>query len=147
MAQVLSPLIHSATEKVPQSLPNFWVNFLVRFASKPLFYWVAPSNFKGVQTMKCTLWTETLEFSRLKVPNSRFSPSLIHGLCTVFLPRIQGLCAFSRPLLTPVSTAPFLPASQITVCTSRFTRPRELFRKAFGAVRAFVLASGFLFQQ
>ena len=25
-------------------LPNFRVNFLVRFASKPLFYWVVPSN-------------------------------------------------------------------------------------------------------
>ena len=33
--------------------------------------------FKGAQTMKCTLWTETLEFSRLKVPNSRFA---LHGL-------------------------------------------------------------------
>ena len=30
-----------------------------------------------------------------------------------------------RPLLAPVSTAPFLPASQFTVCTSRFTRPRK----------------------
>ena len=36
--------------KVPQRtcakkiLPNFRVNFLVRFASKPLFYWVLPSN-------------------------------------------------------------------------------------------------------
>ena len=34
-------------------------------------------NFKGAQTMKCKLWTETLEFSRLKVPNSRFA---LHGL-------------------------------------------------------------------
>ena len=32
---------------------------------------------KGAQTMKCKLWTETLEFSRLKVPNSRFA---LHGL-------------------------------------------------------------------
>ena len=32
--------------------------------------------FKGVQTMKCTLWTETLEFWRLKMPNSRFA---LHG--------------------------------------------------------------------
>ena len=30
-----------------------------------------------------------------------------------------------QPLLTPVSTAPSLPASQFTVCTSRFTRLRE----------------------
>ena len=40
----------SGTEKVPQRtcatriLPNFWVSFLVRFASKPLFYWVVPST-------------------------------------------------------------------------------------------------------
>ena len=32
---------------------------------------------KGAQTMKCKLWTETLDFSRLKVPNSRFA---LHGL-------------------------------------------------------------------
>ena len=44
-----------------------------------------------------------------------------------FLPLIHGLCAFSRPLLTPVSTAPSLPASQFTVCTSRFARPRTKF--------------------
>ena len=40
----------SETEKVPQRtfatkiLPNFRVNFLVRFASKPFFYRVVPSN-------------------------------------------------------------------------------------------------------
>ena len=28
---------------------------------------------KGAQTMKRKLWTETLELSRLKVPNSRFA--------------------------------------------------------------------------
>ena len=32
---------------------------------------------KGAQTMKCKLWTETLEISRLKMPNSRFA---LHGL-------------------------------------------------------------------
>ena len=38
------------TDKVPQrssgtkSLPNVRVNFLVRFASKPLFYWVVTGN-------------------------------------------------------------------------------------------------------
>ena len=43
-------LFGSGTEKVPQRtsatkiLPNFRVNFLARFASKPLFYWVVPSN-------------------------------------------------------------------------------------------------------
>ena len=36
---------HSGTEKGPQRtcvtkiLPNFWVNFLVRFALKPFFCW------------------------------------------------------------------------------------------------------------
>ena len=35
------------------------------------------SIIKGVQTMKCKLWTETLDFSRLKVSNSRFA---FHGL-------------------------------------------------------------------
>ena len=40
----------TVTEKVPQRTfttkisPNFWVNFLVRFFSKPLFYCVVPSN-------------------------------------------------------------------------------------------------------
>ena len=70
------------------------------------------------------------------MPNSRFSPSLIH-VYAPFLPLIHGLCAFSRPLLIPVSTAPFLPASQFTVCTSRFTRPREeglrKLRRRFGS--------------
>ena len=32
---------------------------------------------KGAQTMKSKLWTETLEFSRLKLPNSLFA---LHGL-------------------------------------------------------------------
>ena len=46
------------------------------------------------------------------MPNSRFA---LHGLappqftvCALFLPLIHGLCAFFRPPLTPVSTAPFL---------------------------------------
>ena len=47
------------------------------------------------------------------MPNSRAIVAPIHGLC-----------AFFRPLLTPGLTAPSLPASQFTVCTSRFTRPR-----------------------
>ena len=45
------------------------------------------------------------------MPNSRFA---LHGLappyftvCAPFLPLIHGLCGFFRPLLTPVSTAPF----------------------------------------
>ena len=42
--------LSSGTEKVPQRtcatkiLPNFRVNFLMRFASKFLFYWEVPSN-------------------------------------------------------------------------------------------------------
>ena len=62
------------------------------------------------------------------MPTSRFA---LHGLaplqftvCAPFLPLIHGLCAFFRLLLTPVSAAPSLPASQFTVCTSRFTRLR-----------------------
>ena len=35
-------------------------------------------------------------------------------------------CAFFRPLLTPLSTAPSPPPSQFTVCTSRFARCRGL---------------------
>ena len=70
-----------------------------------------------------------------KVPDSRFA---LHGLappwfmvCSPFLPLIHGLCAFVRPLLTPISAAPSLPASQFTVCTSRFTRLRNLLMVIF----------------
>ena len=84
--------------------------------------------FKGAQTMKCKLWTETLQFWRLNVSNSRFA---LHGLappkftvCAPFLPLIHGLCAFFRLLLTPLSTAPSPPSSQFTVCTSWFARLR-----------------------
>ena len=66
------------------------------------------------------------------MPSSRFA---LHGLarpyftvCAPFLPLIHGLCAFFRPLVTPVSAAPSLLASQFTVCTSRFTQlPNFLF--------------------
>ena len=44
-----------------------------------------------------------------------------------FLPLIQGLCAFFRPLLAPVSEAPSLPASQFTVWIFSFS-PRCLAR-------------------
>ena len=40
---------------------------------------VRGSIFKGVQTMKSTLWTEALEFGSLKEPNSRFA---LHGSAT-----------------------------------------------------------------
>ena len=66
------------------------------------------------------------------MPTSRFA---LHGLalasftvCALFLPLLHGLCAFLRPLSTPVSAAPSWPASQFTVCTSRLTRLRcEMF--------------------
>ena len=86
-------------------------------------------RIKGAQTMKCKLWIETLDFSRLKVPNSRFP---LHGLappnitvCAPLLPLIHGLCAFFRLLLTPLLTAPSAPPSQFTVCTSRLVRLRN----------------------
>ena len=67
------------------------------------------------------------------MPNSRFA---LHGLaspqfkvCALFWPLIHGLCAFFRSLLTPVSAAPSLPASQFTVCTSRFACPRITWTK------------------
>ena len=66
------------------------------------------------------------ENAKFTVCTSRFSPSLIHGLCAILpLFLFHGFCAFSRPLLTPASTAPSLPVSQFTVCTSRFTRSRK----------------------
>ena len=40
---------------------------------------------------------------------SRFSPPppLVSSVCALFLPTMHSLWAFSRPLLTPVLTAPF----------------------------------------
>ena len=72
--------------------------------------------------------------------NSRFA---LRGLaspqftvCALSLAPFHGLCAFFRLVLTPVSTAPFWPTSQFTVCTSsRFTRPRRIFRVAMPEVR------------
>ena len=45
----------------------------IRVAKTPRIF---ENFFKGVQTIKCKLWTETLEYSGLKVPNSRFA---LHG--------------------------------------------------------------------
>ena len=55
-----------------------------------------------------------------------------------FLPLIHGLCAFFRPLglLTLVSAAPSLPASQFTVRTLRFTRLRLVGRFASKSILA-----------
>ena len=66
--------------------------------------------FKGAQTMKCKLWTETPEFSRLKVPNSWFallavcSPSLIHGLCAFFASNSRFMRLFQAALDTPLDS-------------------------------------------
>ena len=78
------------------------------------------------------------------MPNSRFAlhslASLKFTVCALFLPRIHGLYAFFRPLLSAVSTAPSWPASQFTVCTSRFTRLRSWFHRNTGMCS--ILSSG-----
>ena len=56
------------------------------------------------------------------------------------LPLIHGSCAFFRPHLTPVSATPSLPASQFTVCTSRFTRLRKHTNQNFTGLSRSVLA-------
>ena len=62
------------------------------FSKRPLFPNPIPgSRIKGERTMKCKLWTETLEFSRLKVPNSL---SALHGLAALHGFALHGLCAF-----------------------------------------------------
>ena len=57
---------------------------------------------------------------------SRFSPSLIHGLCAIFASNLRFMRLFQAPLDTCLDS-PFLPASQFTLCTSQFTRPRRTF--------------------
>ena len=81
------------------------------------------------------------------MPTSRFAlhgkrPSLIHGLCAISASNSRFM-RLLRPHLTPVSAAPFWPASQFTVCTSRFTQLRnalctkmfQRFRKGDGGQR------------
>ena len=59
------------------------------------------------------------------MPNSWFAlhglaPSPIHGVCALFFAYHSWLmCAFLRPLLTPVSTAPFF--ASLSVHGLRFT--------------------------
>ena len=73
----------------PQHFPK-WIIFIAVtqfpcFSATRLVILVAPQlprnprefQIKGAQTMKCKLWTETMEFQRWKVPNSRFA---LHGL-------------------------------------------------------------------
>ena len=60
------------------------------------------------------------------MPNSRFalhgfSPSLIHGLCAFFASNSRFVRLSQAALDTP-----FFSASQFTVCTSRFARPRHV---------------------
>ena len=87
--------------------------------------------------MKCKLWTETLEFSRLKVPNSRFA---LHGLappyftvCAPFLPLIHGLCAFFRLLDDTSLDSPFSATLSVhglhfTVCAPSNFHQSVIFR-------------------
>ena len=58
------------------------------------------------------------------MPNSRFALHglALHGLCAIFTSNARFMRLF-RPLLTTVSTAPSWPASQFTVCSSRFAHP------------------------
>ena len=77
------------------------------------------TKIKGAQTMKCKLWTETLEFSRLKMPNSRFAlhgkrPSLIHGLCAFFASNSRFMRLFQAPLDTCLDS-PFLASLSVHV--------------------------------
>ena len=65
--------------------------------------------FKGAQTMKCTLWTETLKFWRLKVANSavstsRFSSSLIRGWCAIFISNSRFMRLFQVALNTSLDS-------------------------------------------
>ena len=62
-------LPRSPKEEARKSVEND--DFQVSLTLQSFFF------LKGAQTMKCTLWTETLEFWKLKVPNPRFA---LHGL-------------------------------------------------------------------
>ena len=61
----------SGTEKVPgrtcatKILPNFLVNFLVQFASKPLFYWVVPSALENCSENPLVLFVRVFVFGVL----------------------------------------------------------------------------------
>ena len=109
--------IYLVTDAKTHTWKNYWLTNLnsIRIHIRPkipvIWHVFIPVGIKGAQSMKCTLWIETLEFWRSKVLNSRFA---LHGLappkftfCALFLSLSLALCAFFRPLLTPVSTAPF----------------------------------------
>ena len=80
-------------------------------------------------------WSAHCELWRLNIPSSRFA---FHGLacpyftvCALFFwALVHGLCTFSGRSLHLSRQPPSLPASQFTVCTSRFT-PRQLSRNDF----------------
>ena len=107
---------------------------------------VADLFVKGAQTMKCKLWTETLQFWRLKVPNSRFAlhgtrPSLIHGLCAFFASNSRFMRLFQAALDTPVDS-PFSATLSVhglhfTVCApSSLPNPEKETPEVFGKIEA-----------
>ena len=99
---------------VSRDIPNF---------SPHPFMWKTPTPLKSLGS--CSFFVP--EFWRLKMPNSRFSTSRFSPLPNSRLVRyVPSNSRFMgcRPLLTPVSTAPFWPASQFTVCTSQIMRSR-----------------------
>ena len=74
---------------------------------------------RGAETMKCTLWTDTLEFWKLVVPKSRFAlhgllfgPSPIHDLWAM-LASNSLFMNLSQALFTLALTAPFFASLSI----------------------------------
>ena len=73
----LSGVICLKTLVLLEISPNFWVNFLARFASKPLFYWVAPSNSSEnslVLFVRFWLWSSFLALDILCRFHSAYVP-------------------------------------------------------------------------
>ena len=103
--------------------PRCAISSAKKIASEPRFLlrikWVKmvlAAEFSGIPSSAAKIASER-RCAILVHSASRFSPSLIHGLCA-FLPPIHGLCAFFRPLLTPSRQPHSPPPSQFTVCTS-----------------------------
>ena len=79
-------------------LPNFRVNFLARFASKPLFYWVVPSNCseKFFRAVRAILW---LWGSFLALDWNRYrSVSCVFKVATFRDAKVPSSCSFFPPL-------------------------------------------------
>ena len=86
------------------SLPQNSVSSLLRNSTLETVFRPIPRS-RARKPWKCKLWTETLGFSRLKVPNSRFAlhgrrPSLIHGLCAFFASNSRFMRLFQAALGT-----------------------------------------------